>query len=323
MARTQALLTLTLAILSPLAAATPTPPAQDPSMTQFEERFVNSLPYTSDNATTLRLVGFKRMALPVADVAEFEQAWSDPPSEWRRRDESSAAGRHEEHFWYDRARREVRVYFPVEGALLRRGGAEEGDEGEFVEADGLGQVMGVGEVVKRDVDGEGRARAVVGRRTTDQVSGVEGNIIRDGIIYLETPALPTRHLDARTTIYDFGIKSLDHNGHSHDHGHDHDQDHEVEQDQGQGGANLAKRADGKKGCLENHKGKNCSKAYGINQGRCRMNPNTCMDYNGWKTDCKKGTTTKFGIPTLSKAIKFLGSDCSVSMARGHCWNEVM
>lgn len=54
-----------------------------------------------------------------------------------------------------------------------------------------------------------------------------------------------------------------------------------------------------------------------------MNPDTCMDYNGWKTDCKKGTTTKFGIPTLSKAVKFLGSDCSVSMARGHCWNEVM
>ncbi|EHA45852.1 hypothetical protein MGG_03078 [Pyricularia oryzae 70-15] len=319
MAPTQILLTLALAILSPLTTATPTPPAQDPSLAQFEEHFVNSLPYTSDNATTLRLVGFKRMALPAADVAAFEEAWNAPPSEWRRRrDGGSAAGRHEQHFWYDRARREVRVYFPVEGALLRRSAVEEGGN-VFVEADGLGQVVGVGEVVKRDVDGEGRARAVVGRRATDQVSGVEGNVIRDGIIYLETPALPVRHLDGRTTIYDFGVKSLDHDSHSHDHDHD----HEVEADQGQGGANLAKRAEGKKGCLENHKGKNCSKAYGINQGRCPMNPDTCMDYNGWKTDCKKGTTTKFGIPTLSKAVKFLGSDCSVSMARGHCWNEVM
>lgn len=191
MARTQTLLTLALTILSPLATATPTPPTQDPTLAQFEERFVNSLPYTSDNATTLRLVGFKRMALPAADVAAFEKAWNDPPSEWRRRDEGSATtGRHEEHFWYDRVRREVRVYFPVEGALLRRGGAEQGDGDEFVEADGLGQVVGVGEMVKRDVDGEGRARAVVGRRATDQVSGVEGNVIRDGIMYVLFPIFP-------------------------------------------------------------------------------------------------------------------------------------
>lgn len=192
MAPTQILLTLALAILSPLTTATPTPPAQDPSLAQFEERFVNSLPYTSDNATTLRLVGFKRMALPAADVAAFEEAWNAPPSEWRRRrDEGSAAGRHEQHFWYDRARREVRVYFPVEGALLRRSAVEEGGN-VFVEADGLGQVVGVGEVVKRDVDGEGRARAVVGRRATDQVSGVEGNVIRDGIMYVfSCPFIPS------------------------------------------------------------------------------------------------------------------------------------
>lgn len=300
MARTQTLLALVLTLIFPLAMAKPTAPTQDPYLAQFEERFVNSLPYTSDNATSLRLVGFKRMALPAADVTAFEAAWNDPPAEWRRRDEGSATSRHGEHFWWDRAKREVRVYFPVEGALLRRG-SEEVDG--FVEADGLGQVEGVGEVEKRDVDGEGMERAIVGRRATDQVSGVEGNVIRDGIIYLESPALPIRHLDARTTIYDFGIKSLEHDGHGHGH--------------------VKREDDGKKGCLENHKGKNCSKTYGINQGRCPMNAKTCMDYNGFKTDCKKGTTTKFGFPTLSKAIKFLGSDCSISMARGHCWNEVM
>jgi hypothetical protein len=130
--------------------------------------------------------------------------------------------------------------------------------------------------------------------------------------YLAKPALPVRHLDERTSVYDFGIKSLSHDGHGHD------QDHEHE-----GMENRKRDDDGKKGCLQNHKGVNCSKAYGISQGRCPMNAKTCMDYNGFKTDCKKGTTAKFGIPTLSKAVKFLGSDCSVSMARGHCWNEVM
>lgn len=135
---------------------------------------------------------------------------------------------------------------------------------------------------------------------------------KDTNSYLTDPALPVRHLDARTAIYDFGIKSLRHDDHGHHEDHDgHEHGHGKRDDKG------------KKGCLQNHNGINCSKAYNINMGRCPMNAKTCMDYNGFTTDCKKGTTTKFGIPTLSKAIKFLGSDCSVSMARGHCWNEVM
>ena len=41
------------------------------------------------------------------------------------------------------------------------------------------------------------------------------------------------------------------------------------------------------------------------------------------TNMKKGTTERFGIPTMSKVVKFVGSDCSVAVARGHCWNEIM
>ncbi|KLU83428.1 hypothetical protein MAPG_02488 [Magnaporthiopsis poae ATCC 64411] len=258
------------------AAAAPQP--QNPSLAQFEERFVNSLPYGDGGATT-------KFTLPELSRPLDLEPWYLECIPW-----------------YDRTKREIRIYFPAEGALLARGAGA-----DFVEADAMGQVQGINEVLKRELDGE-KGMAVLGRRVSEQGAGVEGNKIRDGVIYLAEPALPVRSFsDGRTAIYDFGIKSLRHDDHGQDDHHGHGK----------------REDDGKKGCLQNHNGINCSLAYRISNGRCPMNAKTCMDYNGFKTDCKKGTTTKFGIPTLSKAIKFLGSDCSVSMARGHCWNEVM
>ena len=55
---------------------------------------------------------------------------------------------------------------------------------------------------------------------------------------------------------------------------------------------------GKISCVANHGGKNCSNAFSINNGRCTFNPNVCMDYNGWFTDCVNG-----------KVSNFPGSDC--------------
>lgn len=69
---------------------------------------------------------------------------------------------------------------------------------------------------------------------------------------------------------------------------------------------------GKISCVANHGGKNCSNAFGINNGRCTFNPNVCMDYNGWFTDCVNG-----------KVSNFPGSDCDTAMGRGECWNEIM
>ena len=62
---------------------------------------------------------------------------------------------------------------------------------------------------------------------------------------------------------------------------------------------------GKISCMANHGGKNCSNAFGINNGRCTFNPNVCMDYNGWFTDCVNG-----------KVSNFPGSDCDTAMGRG-------
>ena len=50
----------------------------------------------------------------------------------------------------------------------------------------------------------------------------------------------------------------------------------------------------------------------LNNGRCTFNPNVCMDYNGWFTDCVNG-----------KVSNFPGSDCDTAMGRGECWNEIM
>ena len=284
-----------LASLLPLAL---TQSVATRSLAEFEERFVDSLPYTSGN-NTVRLVGFKRIYVPKHEVRDWEAAWHARPAEWNERGSLD----HLSHFFYDAADRAIRVYFPVEGALLRH----QGNGDHLFEADHLGQLPHSVHATTHLGLGKPGGCNIIGRRQTDQVTGVEGNVIRDGTIYLAEAAKPVRSLDERTFIYDFGIKAV----HEHDHGHGHDHARDVQ------------KRDGKKGCLQNHNGKNCSKAYGINQGRCPMNEKTCMDYNGFKTDCKKGTTTKFGIPTFSKVVKLVGSDCSVSLARGHCWNEVM
>ena len=53
---------------------------------------------------------------------------------------------------------------------------------------------------------------------------------------------------------------------------------------------------GKISCMANHGGKNCSNAFGINNGRCTFN---------------------------GKVSNFPGSDCDTAMGRGECWNEIM
>ena len=69
--------------------------------------------------------------------------------------------------------------------------------------------------------------------------------------------------------------------------------------------------DTKVNCIKNHlPNRNCTEAFNCYQGRCPINYNTCMDYNGFYTDCS------------GSDVYFVGSDCSVAMALGHCWNEV-
>jgi hypothetical protein len=255
----------------------------------FEEHFINALPTSSSsdpsNATSITLVGFKAIPIAAEHLAQFEEDYYANVSLWGN------------NRVYDPRARAVRVYFPVAGALLALG-----VNGEHVEADLLGRIVVSGndnnDNEEDHIHKGGSGLHVLGRKRTERITGVEGNIVKDDIIYLSEPAQPVRQV-GRAFIYDFGTKQL----HSHSHPHPH--------------ADKRAEEEGKKGCLQNHNGINCSKAYGINHGRCPMNTKTCMDYNGIVTDCKNYSSG------WKKYRNFVGSDCDTSLGRGHCWNEVM
>jgi len=239
----------------------------------FEERYINTLNYKLHNET-VKLIGYKKIRIPPEEIDVFEDHYFTNYAEMQKFDS---------HF-YDQASMELRIYFPVACALIKH-------QGSMIEANELG------EFEIENVDGD---YAVLGRKQTDHVRGVHGNIIKDGIIYLADKAHPTRQIN-KIYVYDFGYKTLDHH---HDHSH---YKRDIRED-----GDEPSHPDNK-GCIANHGGINCSNAYNIHEGRCPENPKTCMDYNGYFTDCKKEHRTRY----------FLGSDCSISLSRGHCWNEIM
>ena len=195
------------------------------------------------------------------------------------------------HFW-DRDAKELRIYFPVASAMLQH-------------RDVLVEANERGELEHESIEGD---YSVLGRRQTEHVRGVAGNIINNGTIYLAKKNEPVRRIGANVHVYDFGYRSLDHE-------HHHDQRKRMLEPEGPGDSNVdnGENPDAtNNGFVANHGGINCSKAYGIDESRCDMNPDTCMDYNGWFTDCEKA----------HKYLYFLGSDCSVSVSMGNCWNEI-
>ncbi|KAJ4361272.1 hypothetical protein N0V95_002041 [Ascochyta clinopodiicola] len=246
----------------------------------YEEGYISSRSYKHSNAT-VKLIGFKKIKIPEADVDDFAEAWHANLEELTRL---------ERHF-YDAASQELRIYFPVENALVEHGS-------RMIEANELGEF----EMDRLDSD-----YAVVGRYQTDHVRGVDANIIRDGVIFLSERVLPHRHV-GNVFVYDFGYKNL----HDHDRDHDHDHSHD-----------LAKRCENvecpSQGCVKNHGGVNCSKKFGISKGRCPMRKDVCMDFNGWAVPvagCSRPTSK------AKRILQFPGSDCDYAVGAGHCYNEV-
>jgi hypothetical protein len=238
-------------------------------LVSFEERFINTLTYQHPNST-VKLIGCKKLKLAPEDVESFEDHYYHPPhfAEYQKFDA---------HF-YDEASMELRIYFPVADALVEHGGT-------MMEANQMGEF---------EVDSLDGDYAVLGRYQTDRVHGVDGNIIKDGVIYLAQKVSPHRQV-GNVFVYDFGYKDL----------HDHRHDLKTRQDSNPDAPNN--------GCVKNHGGINCSDKYNIHEGRCPENHTTCMDYNGFLTDCNKAHRLEF----------FIGSDCSVSVKNGQCWNEMV
>ncbi|KAM7211406.1 hypothetical protein V8F06_013206 [Rhypophila decipiens] len=241
--------------------------ARDDQIHQFERRFIDTLSYEHPNHT-VKLVGFKKIIMTENQIAQLESNIAENPHEWDQLDMA----------YFDPLEKTMRVYFPVENALVQHG-------------DKLIEANHMGEYEHASIDGD---CTVVGRYQTDKVTGVPANIVSNGIIYLAEPAPVMRKHD-NIHVYDFGWR---HGGHDHSHGH-------------------SKRGEGEGGtCFQNHGGKVCSLAYGIDQGRCTRPKGTikeCIDYNGWPVTSCNNHSDKWAFP---------GSDCFVAVAQGHCWNEV-
>jgi hypothetical protein len=237
-------------------------------LAEFEAEFRDSLDY-KHHGKGVKLIGYKKILVPVEELENFNEHYLQTHAEWKKLKNAH----------YDPYSGTLRVYFPVEGGLVEHGG-------RIIEATELGELD-----VESEVDGD---CSVLGRKQTDNVTGVVGNIIKDGIIYLAEKNRPHHRFD-NVYVYDFGEKViLDHHDHSHhsarDSGH------------------------GEKSCMNNHGGPNCSNKFNIHNGRCPRRSDVCVDYNGYWTNCQKGG---------SRWKNFPGSDCFTALALGHCWNEVM
>ena len=269
--------------------AFPSPGTEIKSVEEFEQDFSDGMDH--DFADSIRLIGYKNIKLPESERTNFENHYH-----------TNVIGSNDTDRWtyYDAPSSTLRIYFPVAGALLKHGD-------DKIEANDKGEVTNLGD---KDLDDY----AVLGRKQTPEIIGDKGNIIKDGIIYLDPPVSPVRDYGDKIYVYDFGIKVPFHHHHH------------------QQRARRAKRAwwnpldwvggaedgqesaddDGTVGCYKNHGGAVCSKKFNIHHGRCKYEDKVCMDYNGPWTDCKNGDYSNF-----------IGSDCSTAMGRGHCWNEVM
>jgi hypothetical protein len=239
------------------------PIVQEPTktdLTTFEKQYSDLLGYNSNN--TIRLIGYKKIKLSPNELGEFLFLMSTNKNKFH-------------NYYYNEADKTVRIYFPVEAALVE-------DNTALAEASAMGELR----LNNSQIDGDDPL-FVVGRKQTNLVTGVEGNIIKDGIIYLAQKN-KSDHRIGNVFVFDFGYKMLM----DHDHS----------------GKAMEKAA-----CMTNHGGwRNCSNAFGIFKGRCPFNANVCMDYNGWFTNCVNG-----------KWSNFPGSDCDYALGAGHCWNEVM
>jgi hypothetical protein len=246
--------------------------ARDEAIQRFEKRYLDAMSYTHPNHT-VKLLGYKKIIMTPDEILDLESHIASLPQEWE--DITSA--------YYDPVERTMRIYFPVENALVYH-------KGELTEANHLG------EYPHSMIDGD---CAVVGRYQTSHVTGVPANRIENGVIYLSEPS-PVLRKHGNVHVYDFGWR----------HGmHHHDEDHEHH--------GLSARGDEDGGtCYQNHGNRVCSIAYGINEGRCSRPSGTirdCIDYNGWPFKNCGNHSDKKAFPL---------SDCFVAVAKGHCWNEV-
>ena len=246
---------------------------------EFERSYNENFKYTS--CASFKLIGYTTIRVADDEFEQFEKHYVEHVTEWKNIS----------HMYYEEGSGLMRVYFPVKGALVEHCNG-------VTEATHLGELQ----LVRGDIE----SLAVIGRMQSDDIRGVDHNIIKDGIIYLSEKKLPHHRFDD-VFVFEFGEKIF----------HDHSQlDKRDDPEVGDLGPTVA--------CMKNHGGPNCSDKFGIHMGRCPFIKTWCMDYNGWFTDCQKvfgnEADPRVGVPKLAK---FAGSDCDYALGAGNCWNEFM
>lgn len=221
----------------PTSPAVPVSDIQRRSTVDFEVSFTATLDY--EPSENVKLIGYKTIYLPPEEVEEINVHYQENLDEWIKIT----------NIYYDPHNGSLRVYFPVENALVEHG----------VDIHEATHTGGLNITIHTDI-------AVIGREQTEYIRGVSSNIIRDGIIYLADKKYP-HHQFENIYVFDFGEKSLDH--------HYHEGIHE-------------RRDEGHTSCMNNHGGPNCSDKFNIHNGRCPARHDVCVDYNGFWTDCHKG-----------------------------------
>ena len=232
--------------------------ARDYEIDQFERRFLDTVRWEHANHT-VKLVGYKKIIMPDDQLEEIESHVAGSLAEWEQFPGT----------YCDPYERTLRLYFPVENALIYQGD-------ELLEASHLG------EYPQHDrLYGDCH---VVGRYQTAQIHGTAGNRIEGGIVYLAQSTAPVRVYgeSGNVLMYDFGWREGPHgHGKREEDGHD-------------GGS-----------CRENHGRKTCSEVYHINNGRCPRDYSSCIDYNGYLPNCegKGGYKAFVGSDCWSSVLK--------------------
>jgi hypothetical protein len=251
------------------------------ALVEFELAFSETLDYKLSGS--IKLIGYTTIRIPPDEIESFEAHYDKHYTEWRNIS----------NIYYEKGSGMMRAYFPVQGALVEH-------HNTVIEANYLGELNIPGGNVRAI------GLAVLGRKQTDNIRGVEHNIIKDGIIYLARKNTPHHRIE-NVFVFGFGEKVL---------GDHHDGLHEKRNNVGPIRASVP--------CMKNHGGPNCSDKFKIYKGRCPFVATWCMDYNGPASDCVKvfgiKTDPKVGLPL---AVKFVGSDCNYALYQGHCWNENM
>jgi hypothetical protein len=258
----------------------------------FEKEFINNL---SSNKNIIKLAGFRTYNISEDEKEDFKKLLSEYGEEMKKMNLVVA----DDYSYF-------RVYFPLHTAIVEY-------EGKTYTADGKGLVY-IPQL--KDIS----KMKVIGRKKSETVHGTGSNIIEKDKILLKKPFEQRTHdgvrlgysIDGNACIFD--LESLTGMNHSC-----------CTKTLSCGAPRLKSGSeseeqdeyDNKVSCMQNHGGPNCTIAFGIYQGRCPLNTSTCMDYNGWINETGVSTCNDH-----SSLAGFPGSDCSVAIARGECWNEV-